>query len=388
MKRLFLILITIILVTSMCSCSTSVEGQYSDDYALLWNKLESSYPYFNYLRDSMKIDLDDIRARYSEKVRSIESAEDFASILNSIFSELHNFGHLYLVDPEVYKTYYNAYIYDEDYTFNREPFVDILEASDLSEIYVKPESKEEQESETAAQAPEIWVQYFDDCDALYLRINSFQHELIERDGVSIKKALDDHPGIKNLIIDITNNYGGSDWYWEQNLVATLGGRYKFSYRSYYKKTDLTDEYYGSLESTGIPEAAPEWIDELGLDRCFNNNVIVPSEDINVGEAADIKKWVLTSERTYSSSDKFVNFCKQTGWATVVGTKTGGDGLASTPLLLKLPDSGLLVRFSALAGENSDGSMNVAGTAPDEVCIKGEDPMDRCLELIREDEAHY
>ena len=28
-------------------------------------------------------------------------------------------------------------------------------------------------------------------------------------------------------------------------------------------------------------------------------------------------------------------------------------------------------------------MNAAGTVPDVICVKSEDPLDRCLELIRE-----
>ncbi len=36
---------------------------------------------------------------------------------------------------------------------------------------------------------------------------------------------------------------------------------------------------------------------------------------------------------------------------------------------------------------NDGSMNAAGTAPDVICVKSEDSLDRCLELIREDCLH-
>ncbi len=120
------------------------------------------------------------------------------------------------------------------------------------------------------------------------------------------------------------------------------------------------------------------------DLSFLARVLVPAPfGLTEGSAEEknIKKWVLTSERVYSSADKFANFCKRTGWATIIGTRTGGDGLGSTPVLLMLPDSGLLIRFSAEVGENPDGSMNAAvGTLPDVVC-KSKDAFDRCLELI-------
>ncbi|WP_081673512.1 S41 family peptidase [Butyrivibrio sp. FC2001] len=101
---------------------------------------------------------------------------------------------------------------------------------------------------------------------------------------------------------------------------------------------------------------------------------------------DIKKWVLTSNNVFSASEIFVCFCKATGWAKLVGRKTLGDGLGTTPVMLVLPDSGLLIRFSGGVGENPDGSINaVAGTNPDIMCIKDETPLDRCLEEIRKND---
>ncbi len=97
--------------------------------------------------------------------------------------------------------------------------------------------------------------------------------------------------------------------------------------------------------------------------------------------------MLTGPKVYSASDKFAYFCKSTGWATLVGAQTGGDGLGSTPILIILPDSGLLIRFSCTAGENTDGSMNaILGTAPDVVTTKNETALKRCLKLITDDSS--
>ena len=96
-----------------------------------------------------------------------------------------------------------------------------------------------------------------------------------------------------------------------------------------------------------------------------------------------RRWVLIDGGVYSSADKFACFCRSTGWATLVGTRTSGDGMGATPVLILLPESGLLVRFSVMAGENPDGSINAAaGTAPDLLCIRDVLPLNRCLEEIR------
>jgi len=42
-----------------------------------------------------------------------------------------------------------------------------------------------------------------------------------------------------------------------------------------------------------------------------------------------KIWVLTNPKVYSSSENFIMFCKNTGFATLVGTSTGGDGGIAT-----------------------------------------------------------
>ena len=138
-----------------------------------------------------------------------------------------------------------------------------------------------------------------------------------------------------------------------------------------------------------PDNTPEWADLIGLDHYHVTSMILPYEDEDSESLSlnkNIKRWVLISGQVYSASEKFASFCKATGWATLVGTTTPGDGLGTTPILILLPDSGLLVRFSYFVGENPDGSINaVRGTCPDEICIKGTLPLDRCLELIRKEQ---
>jgi C-terminal processing protease CtpA/Prc len=230
------------------------------------------------------------------------------------------------------------------------------------------------------------MQYSTDCKALYIKIPSFHYELVDRDSNIVYEGLKKYPEAENIIFDITTNGGGSDGYWMENLVAPFGGTYEFGYRSFFKSTPLINKYYADSESKPVSELsdAPEWASELGLDRYYTDTWTLSEEDFD-GEIIDrdIKKWVLISNRVYSASEKFVCFCKATGWATLVGTKTSGDGLGPTPVMLLLPDSGLLIRFSGNVGENPDGSINaVTGTKPDITCQKKETPLERCLEEIR------
>ena len=98
--------------------------------------------------------------------------------------------------------------------------------------------------------------------------------------------------------------------------------------------------------------------------------------------SDAKRWVLVDHVVYSSSEMFVCFCKSTGWATVAGKQTGGDGIGFSPVLRLLPDSGLLYEFNCAAGENPDGTMNIEGTTPDVILESA--TIDCLLDLIRQE----
>ena len=59
----------------------------------------------------------------------------------------------------------------------------------------------------------------------------------------------------------------------------------------------------------------------------------------------------------SSSEEFAVFAKNTGFATLVGEKTGGDGIGSDPSVCSLPNGGYVFRFTKEMGLVSDGSCN-------------------------------
>lgn len=76
-------------------------------------------------------------------------------------------------------------------------------------------------------------------------------------------------------------------------------------------------------------------------------------------------FLLVDDKVYSSAESFAAFAKAAKWATLVGTRTGGDGIGIDPALVSLPNSGLIVRFPLEMGLNPDGSANEEfATAPD------------------------
>lgn len=368
------ILLSLLILFSSSACSTQ-KAPYSDDFDILWNELENSYPYYSYINNDLNIDLDEIHTRYKEKSATVSNEDDFSLMLCDMFSEMNNIGHLDFVTSEMYVAY--SYLYSN----YDNPFSRILNNKNLSEKYTADINANNNLTDSENNKAKVLPQYFSDGNILYLKIISFAEEFVERDRKLITDALKKYPDTKNIIVDIEDNAGGSDNYWIKNIVEPLGGKYEYSFRSFFKASSTTDSYYNDYPYIDIPSDSPEWVRELSLDRCLENTIIISDE---TSDKKSVSVWLLTNETVFSSADKFASFCKATGFATVVGTRTAGDGLGSTPILLLLPNSGLLVRFSATAGENPDGSMNaVSGTAPDIFCIKNKTALDTCIELIRE-----
>ena len=68
---------------------------------------------------------------------------------------------------------------------------------------------------------------------------------------------------------------------------------------------------------------------------------------------------------FSASDAFLDFCKRSNFAILVGQNSSGDGIGFDPILVKLPNSNLVFRIPISAGLNYDGSINYEkGITPD------------------------
>ena len=77
-----------------------------------------------------------------------------------------------------------------------------------------------------------------------------------------------------------------------------------------------------------------------------------------------------------------DFCRKTGFATVVGNKTAGGGLGINPVLFQMPNSKLMIQYRADYPLNIDGSCNMEiGTTPD-ITVNNENILEECINVIR------
>ena len=163
----------------------------------------------------------------------------------------------------------------------------------------------------------------------------------------------------HLIIDIRGNPGGNDYYWLENIAGPLlKERVKstmyHAYKTDGKYLDCWRREFGVINrhpKKSLQNLPPEVLtDEYKLYKLVNNYKPTTTVDFD-GQIILLTDWYVCS-----SSEAFSVFCKQTGFATLYGTNTGGDGIGHQTYFA-LPNSKLVIEMSAAIGLNEDGYAN-------------------------------
>jgi C-terminal processing protease CtpA/Prc len=145
------------------------------------------------------------------------------------------------------------------------------------------------------------------------------------------------------------------------------------------RQQLIGEYnVGTLDEIG--NLPPDSIKGLGIDSVTEWSYPICSAPEKFPQA---KRWVLVDEGVFSAADAFTSYCKDTGWATVVGRKTSGDG-SGQRIMVALPNTGLIVEFSVMTTLNSKGEPNVlCGTCPDLPTKPSESPLQTLYRFLED-----
>jgi hypothetical protein len=192
----------------------------------------------------------------------------------------------------------------------------------------------------------------------YVKVRSMSGRTLESDG---KKILEFFKKIKDypyLIIDIRGNGGGTDYYWQRNIVEPLISDTKsYSVAMAYKGNYIKPFLLGRGITTKTIDKLPEYFKSKYASEMERFNASSRSFKPENSISFKGKIFLLVDDYVYSSSESFAAFSKASGFAELVGITTGGDGIGIDPCLLALPNSGLVVRFSLDMGINSDGTVN-------------------------------
>ena len=327
------------------------------------------------------------------------SQEIFLDIMYDCLAEFRQVGHLYIIRPSSWRDWGDNWLSFGDGTLWRA----------MGELVRNPRSEQfytHWEEFTARDALKQHARYFwinggEVSPALtvgmlngrvpYMKISTFSSSAWTDDVYgAVSEFLSSIGDEENLIIDVRGNQGGSMEPWLSMISAltceTLTCNMFLAAKSGSLNLALNPRLGSSLGTVyeddswreDFPYIQPEYVN--GMDMLFKYTMTAEPADESAGFYGKI--WVLVDEWCYSATDNFAVFCKDTGFATLVGTTTGGNGIGAQPHVMVLPYSGLVVYYEPYLSFNPDGTCNgIRGTQPDVVCRNGQSALDDCFDLI-------
>lgn len=380
---------------AVCAASSAqnrfTPEQKEQDFEYLYKTLKENYPYFGVLQRQVGRDWLANHDRYLQMVR--ESADDkaFAKALQTILRETGN-GHTYVVGPHMFdgmskgyhqaaasggkenKIYHRwAAVYDQ-----AKPYYDYLK-----EIYdIKPAVGGKVNTGDSRYDPSknVSLSMLGGGRIGVLTINSFGNP--SGDSALLMTLLDSVHSCEHLIIDLRRNSGGNDQYWDQNIMPRLITKtQKWDGPSVLRRGSLSGTWYEKnpqsfKKVSSLPGLPPEVTPEE-FTVVIDKKVIRPKGKPRFSG----KVWLFVGPRVFSSSESFSAFTKATGWATIAGTRTGGDGIGTDPIPVMLPNSGFLAIFPAWGGLNPDGSFNFESRTTPDVEISGSSRSEALANLV-------
>lgn len=341
-----------------------------DDFEYMYKILKENYPFFEVNKRLTYIDWLNKKEEYIKMIKSTISDDDFFNTLNIILGDLNN-GHTGMIGMSAYMGY--KHLYEEHNSMNEnEAWIKELNKPKALLRYGVEIQGKESNSNLSSNASSNYIisnnvdtQILKDGEVAYLGIHSFNSDNIKPDMEIIKPFLWKIKDYKALIIDIRGNGGGDSTYWSDNIVPMLinkplkyldflvyrGGEFAENFI----KCRMGSGYSGlqsikDIEKEGLKNMPPE------INKDFQY-YLKDEEQIEPKDSVGFKGkiYLLVDGYVYSSSEMLATFAKNSGFATLVGERTGGDGIGSDPLICVLPNSGFAFRFSQQMGLTADGT---------------------------------
>lgn len=405
----FLVLLVLLLSTVFAGCGGSSSGdvntipnlssaQKEEDFDYLCGILSDCYPYFEVNKRVNGIDWLGNKNSYKVKITGTGTNISFAvELYNAVrdlkcghadvlMDDFSMFADLYLGDY-VSQTSIEPWkaVFTEAKPFYDDYWVPLFRANSNAATRKMPDPADAIVKKSLTDGSAASFKILETGKTAYMNVSMMA---VPTDA-EYSKILTFYTQIKdyqNLIIDIRENGGGDDYYWAGMIVPPLlSSSITASVTTLYRAGTYIDPFLKAREIVTsdislLPEAdnyPAEY--KTNFTRIYKETGVIDPKD-SVGFSG--KVYLLTSSKVFSSSEAFAMFCKQTGFATIVGTVTGGDGGGIDPVEMILPNSRLVVRFPSGMPLNADGSSNFEKkTAPDVLTGANEDALTKALSII-------
>lgn len=361
-----------------------ISEEYLEDYEQFWDIIKNSSPFYSNI-----LELYDVHSIYLDGRRTVQqrvtSSEGLLLTLKGVCSQLGNFAHLQVIDAP----YYYRLVSRGENLFNGTDYRYSMVNNEVTRnFYSSIYRKESEQKSTCANFPSV---YYPEQKTLCYNIASFYYEEALNPTYSgIVDMLENcNDEIMNVVFDIRGNRGGYDSGWRY-IVSQFTENVEWNRVAYCVDTSDSRQFLDQVFLTYAPinrlDALYPKVIETNVDLlCTFYSEVFPLETYAGNQYKEkVQRWVIMDEKCYSAADEFVEFCIETGWATVVGKQaTRGDGLSFLGARwFRLTNSGILFQMSMGAAINSDGSLNVLnGSSGYLLCPPRIDELTYVLNLI-------
>lgn len=393
------------------------------DYDTMWLLLEENFPYLGAIERDLGIDWQAKKRACRTILRTTGysgyvTLDEFRDLISKCLDHFMQVGHLYVIPPNMHQSLLDS-VRDATDISGKNRYA-LLNNSKTTSTYAQYRDTERDISipvhtetvyltsttQTAEQAapivavekeisPGILMGYVDEIP--YLKCSTFSG-WSEETYLAVEEFLLEIADAEHFILDVQGNGGGNDPAWSWGILPYLTDKTITSYMfvagksgslnlwldpEMDKSRERYEVYCDDSWQIEFPNIQPEIIE--GVDIKLKKSYTVKGKSNQDRAPFQGKIWVLIDERSYSATDLLAFFCKDTGLATLVGKRSGGNGIGTAPYIMALPYSGLLIYYEPYISFNQDGTCNgTTGTAPD-ITVQGDQTaLDVCLEAIKND----
>ena len=326
------------------------EEEKIEDFEYMFKTIEEAYPFLEVNKRVNDVDWVANKKEYLEKIKNTTNDEEFIEAITEILSELNN-GHTHLINSmELYEFFKSGY--------NQSGWYDFFDDEKVVSRYNSINGNIENTKSPMVKKDVIVKDVVDKkVGYMYLpQMYGVYGKITEKDIESDMKIIGDYinklEDYKALIIDIRGNSGGDDMYWRSivSKVASddIESKGYLAFRSdnkimkdYVDKREIRVDSIDNLPKE-LLENAPKDI-MTDFSEFMESTVVIESDNKSKFKG---NIYLLVDDAVYSSSESFSIFCKDSGFATLIGERTGGDGGGIDPVLFDLENSGLIVRMSS------------------------------------------
>lgn len=371
---------------------------YIEDFNFAYNTLKEHYPFFEVNKKVYGIDWLNNKEKYEAYIAESKDDADFFNRMTYVLGEIHN-RHTHLM-PEDFAVFMYTYYYSTPKSSWRHDIAKMYEKDNVRRRYnINNETVKKYVAENMKSDDEVNKTYSKNLmteniikDKLaYIRIKSLiGGQYINQDKDIIINYMNEIKDYPFLIIDIRGNGGGDSGYWQNFLLPKIVDK-KYETKNYlfiklgklyekiFRQERFDNDVKTFLDNSSFSDDVKKILSNFDGYTTWNMSV-EPSEDSIHFKG---KIYLLVDNGVYSSAEMLASFCKETKLATLVGSRTSGDGIGFDPMQVDLPNTAFVMRFSNVMGVTESGSINeLDQTVPDIIVQESEEDKTGYLEKQR------